>query len=159
MPNKETKKIELVHKQKRLLLYFSILAIVVTLLVSIFLLVKQTNYRQVKIGNVTYKLEVADNADMRAKGLSDRDSLPANTGMLFDFGAYGDWRMWMHRMRFDIDLAWLNKEGKIIYIKHKATPSDYPNTYQADDSSWYVIEVPAGTFESNGVNKGDSVAL
>lgn len=165
MQNKETKKIELVHKnlQKSAIPYILLsIFIVVLLVVGFFVLKNQVNkvtYRVVNIGGTSYKLEVADTSAKREKGLSERDGLADKTGMLFDFETEGDWRMWMLQMRFPIDIAWLDKSGMIIYIKPSAQPGDYPEVYHAEKSSWYAVEVPAGTFEQLGVKVGDKIQL
>jgi hypothetical protein len=75
--------------------------------------------------------------------------------MLFDFNGTGNWRLWMINMHFDIDMAWLAKDGQIIYIKTNATPASYPETFGATKPSRYVIEVPAFTFNRLGVKEGD----
>ena len=163
MQNKETKKTVLVHKQQGPLLYIIATILLAALLISGFLFLKQrvehTDYKTVKIGDSSYRLEVANTEVAQTKGLSERDALAPTTGMLFDFGKDGDWRMWMYRMRFNIDIAWLTKDGKIITIKHDAKPGEYPETYHAEKPSWYVIEVPAGTFADKKVNEGDTLAL
>ena len=108
---------------------------------------------------MTYNLEVADTSAKREKGLSERDGLADKTGMLFDFKREGDWSMWMLQMRFPIDIAWLDKSGKVIFIKPNAQPGDYPEVYHAEQPSWYAVELPAGTFEKLGVKVGDSIQL
>jgi uncharacterized membrane protein (UPF0127 family) len=121
--------------------------------------VKHVDYKDVKIGSETFKLEVANTEDARIKGLSQRDSLDKNKGMLFDFKSAGDWRIWMIDMHFDIDIAWLDQGGKIVYIKEDATPASYPEIYHASVPNWYVIELPANTLSRVGVHQGDSIKL
>ncbi|HUD03277.1 MAG TPA: DUF192 domain-containing protein [Patescibacteria group bacterium] len=119
----------------------------------------QTHFKDVKIGNTVFTLEVADTDKTREKGLSDRYNLPKNSGMLFDFKTLGDWRMWMIDMRFDIDMAWLNSNNQIIYIKTDATPGSYPQTFGAGSPSRYVIEVPANTFNELDIHIGDPIKI
>lgn len=165
MRNKETKKTELAPKsvQKSAWPYILISAfIAVSLVVGFFVIKNQANkvtYKTVKIGDTSYSLEVVNTSATREKGLSERDNLPDKTGMLFDFNADGDWQIWMLQMRFPIDIAWLNKDGKIIFIKANAQPGDYPEVYRAEQPSWYAVELPAGTFEKLGVKVGDTIQL
>jgi uncharacterized protein len=163
MQNKETKKTASAPKQKGPLAYIigSVLILVVIIIGFVFIFSKSTevNYKTVKIGAEVFRLEVSDDEATRTQGLSERDSLDKNQGMLFDFKESGDWRIWMLKMRFPIDIAWLAKDGKIITIKNNAEPGSYPELYKADAPSWYVIEVPAGTFERLGVKIGDVIKL
>ena len=165
MQNKETKKTASAHKptQKSAWPYILISVFIVAALIAGFVMIKnhanRVTYRTVKIANTEYKLEVADTATVREKGLSERDSIPENGGMLFDFKAYGDWQMWMQQMRFPLDIAWLDSSGRIVYIKANAQPGDYPEVYHPNQPSWYAVEVAAGTFEKLGVKTGDTISL
>src|SRR3954469_19885695 len=46
---------------------------------------KDTKFEDVKISGKTFHLELALEQDKRFKGLSDRESIPADGGMLFVF--------------------------------------------------------------------------
>jgi uncharacterized membrane protein (UPF0127 family) len=121
--------------------------------------VTKVDYVQAKIGSEIFKLEVAKTQAAREQGLSERDGISINEGMLFDFGQNGRWRMWMVQMRFPIDIAWLDESKKIIYIKSNATPAEFPETYDAKQDSRYVIEVNSGTLNRLNVNIGDSISF
>jgi uncharacterized membrane protein (UPF0127 family) len=170
MQNKETVKTVSVHNKPNKLryqkspLYFILLCLsIAVILFCCFLVLKDrvntVKYKDVQIGNRVYILEVADTEGAREKGLSERDYLADNKGMLFDFKTDSDWRIWMLKMRFNIDIAWLNKDGKVIFIKHNATPGSYPEAYHAGQPSRYVIELPAGTLKNQNVNIGDKLKL
>lgn len=158
MPNKDIAKIVLVRRQKNPYLFIAITLLIVIIALSGFLILKKkvdyVAYKDVKIGSEVFKLEVADDEAARERGLSERDFLPANTGMLFDFKTDSDWRMWMLKMRFDIDIAWLDKTGKVVFIKTDATPGSYPEAFHAGQPSRYVIEAPPRTFENLGIKPG-----
>ena len=159
MQNKETKKTASARRQQSPLFYIVASALIVTVLIGGFLLLQKklstVTYKSVQIGGKTFVLELADTEAERARGLSQRDNIAADGGMLFDFKQNGDWRMWMVQMRFPIDIAWLRQDGTIVYIKHSAQPGDYPEIYHPNEPSWYAIEVPAGTFKQLGVKEGD----
>lgn len=161
MQNKETKKTASARKQQSPLLYIIASITIIILLVGGFFLfqkqLKRVTYKTVTIGGESYKLELADTDAKRAKGLSERDNIPSNGGMLFDFQNYGDWRMWMVQMRFSIDIAWLKQNGVIVYIKHNAQPGDYPEIYHANQNSYYAVEVPSGTFDRLNVKEGEVI--
>jgi uncharacterized membrane protein (UPF0127 family) len=163
MQNKETKKTESARKQHGPLLLILVSLTIVVGLLSGFLVLRQhvnnVGFKDVTIGNKKFTLEIADTQSKREKGLSERDNLAPDHGMLFDFTENGDWRMWMVQMRFPIDIAWLTKDGKIVYIKHNAQPGDYPEIYHAGQQSWYAIEVPTGTFDDQAVKEGDTIRI
>lgn len=163
MQNKETKKTVLVRKQKGYLFYAGITIALVAVIVlgGIFLQKSYNNvtYKSATVGGATFNLEVVATEADREKGLSERDSIPSDGGMLFDFGAYGDWRMWMVQMRFPIDIVWLTQDQKIVHIKHNATPAEYPEIYKSETPAYYVLELPSGTMERLNVQVGDSISF
>lgn len=163
MQNKETKKTVLVRKQKGYLFYAGVTVFLVAAIVvgGIFLQksYSNVNYKTATVGNETFTLEVASTDADREKGLSEKDSIPADGGMLFDFGAYGDWRMWMVQMRFPIDIVWLTQDQKIVHIKHNATPAEYPEIYKSPSPAYYVVELPSGTMKRLDVQVGDSISF
>jgi uncharacterized protein len=163
MPNKDVAKTALVHRQKGPWLFIALAVIIVAVLgYSAYKIVKKVDfvgYKDVKIGSQTFKLEVADTEAARIKGLSQRDSLPVNHGMFFDFKTSGDWRIWMVDMHFNIDIVWLDESGKVIHTKENATPAEYPEIYHASVPNRYVIELPAGSLQKLGVKEGDAIGI
>jgi uncharacterized protein len=163
MPNKDIAKTASVRKQKNPILLITLSVIILILLgfgaYKIFKNVDKVSFKDVKIGSETFKLEVADTEDARIKGLSNRDSLAKNQGMLFDFKTLDDWRIWMVDMHFNIDILWLDESGKVVYTKANATPASYPEVYHAYTSNRYVIELPSKTLERVDIKVGDSVKL
>jgi uncharacterized protein len=163
MQNKETKKTGLVPKQKSFWPFLIVTFIIVGIIVAggLFLFRESTDtiYIKAKIGQQNYNLELANTDALRQKGLSERDSLPENGGMLFDFGQDGDWKMWMIQMRFPIDIIWLNKDKGVVHIKNDASPADYPEIYRSPELSRYVVELPSGDVESTGLKVGDTISF
>lgn len=166
MQNKEIKKTELALKprtQKSPLLLILVSFAILALIISGFALLKQrverVDYKKVSIVGKVFKLELADTYSKRVDGLSQRDSIPADGGMFFNFGEDGDWRMWMLQMRFPIDIVWLANDGKVVGIKHSAQPAEYPEVYRAEQPSRYVIEVRAGAIKQLGLKVGDTVQV
>lgn len=90
-----------------------------------------------------YRLERADIDEKRTKGLSDRDSLAEQTGMLFVFDQSQEACIWMKDMRFKIDIIWLDEAKKIIKIGQDVSPDTYPMSFCAKNTK-YVIELNSG---------------
>lgn len=117
----------------------------------------------IKIGEESYHVLVADTPQHQFKGLSDRANLGDYDGMLFDFGEASDHRMVMRRMRFSLDIIWLNN-GEIIDMAPNLPPDEALNeaglkVYAARLPSDMVLEFPAGFIEKHGLKVGDSVVI
>ena len=113
----------------------------------------------VTAGNQRFTVEVADTQSKREQGLGERNSMPANHGMLFDFKQNGKWQMWMLNMRYSLDMAWLDENGNVVYVRENLTPDTFPKVFIPDTDARYVLEVNAGSLQSAGVKRGDTVRL
>ena len=102
-----------------------------------------------------YQLEVASTPAAQQQGLSGRDQIAGDKGMLFTYPKLDDHCMWMKDMKFDIDIIWLNAEKRIVSIVPDAKPSSYPQTYCA--KSKYVIELQAGQTTARGLRVGGTM--
>lgn len=112
-----------------------------------------------KIGGIELLSEVADNPQSREKGLSGRESMIENQGMLFIFDEAGNYPFWMPDMNFAIDIIWLDENKKIIFIKENATPESYPETWGGEVKAKYVLEVISGFSKKHNLKIGDSVVF
>ena len=114
--------------------------------------------RSLVVGGLVVHAFVADTETLREKGLSGREGLAPNEGMLFVFGEDGRYSFWMKDMQFSIDILWLTSEGKVVYIQHNLSPETYPATYRSPTPARYVLELPAGFAQSHGIHVGDTVS-
>jgi len=110
-------------------------------------------------GTVFYA-KVAKTDYERIKGLSNKANLPKNEGLLFIFNEEGFHGIWMKDMNFPIDIAWLNKDKRIIYIKENIEPDTFPTVFSPEknifnEKSLYVLEVNAGFFSEKNINVGE----
>lgn len=60
--------------------------------------------KTVEVKGQTFKVAIADTDEKRTKGLSGRDNLAQDQGMLFLFDKPGNYPFWMKDMRFPIDI-------------------------------------------------------
>lgn len=114
------------------------------------------NIKGVRIAGQDVKVELAHSETERERGLSGRQTLSGNEGMLFVFDQPGKYSFWMKDMNFPIDIIWMDEDLKIVYIKKDAKPELYPEQYQSDDNAKYVLEVVSGFSEKNNLKIGDS---
>lgn len=84
-----------------------------------------------------------------SQGLSGRKSLADNQGMLFVFPQEGYHSFWMKGMLFPIDIIWLDKDYKVVYVKENAQPCTflYCPLYTPNKPAQYVLEAVPGTFK------------
>jgi len=110
-----------------------------------------------RIGNRTYRLEVADSLAEKSKGLSGRERMDRRQGMLFVFRQTGNYKFTMLGMRFPLDFIWLRK-GVVVALTENVSPSTTgPIFVKADHDR--VIELNAGEIENSGIRTGDLIIL
>ncbi len=105
------------------------------------------------VGGVEVTAEIADNQDLRAEGLMNRDSLAANHGMLFVYGTSEVRSFWMRNTRIPLDIAFIDANGVIINIEQMEPQSD--QNYFSQGPMMYALEMDLGWFEANEVGPGD----
>lgn len=108
-----------------------------------------------KINDQSLAVEIADSEPERVRGLSGREALPEDAGLLFVFEQEGFHGIWMKEMRFPIDIAWLDREKKIIHIETEVSVETYPKIFNAAAPSLYVLEAAAGVFEKMKIKIGE----
>jgi uncharacterized membrane protein (UPF0127 family) len=116
-------------------------------------------YEEVTVGNVPIRAEIARSIEERKEGLSDRDGLPENEGMLFDFGESGTYGIWMKDMKFSLDILWVSGDMSVTTIKENISPETYPEVFYSDGEARYVLELPAGFVNDHNIQIGDKVNL
>ena len=136
-----------------------VFAVLFGLYIAFNFLPKKTSPKA-QIGDKIINLEIADTREKITQGLSGRENLPANSGMLFVMGNSKP-TFWMKDMLFPIDIIWIST-GKVIGIEENASPpenGEYPATYPAPDFVNYVLEVNAGFAKSNGISVGSDFKI
>jgi uncharacterized protein len=117
-----------------------------------------SNTVQVQFGKVTLSVEVAKSAADQQKGLSDRDAMANDHGMLFVFDSEATWGFWMKDMRFSLDIIWFDSQRHVVYVEKSltpCTPQDCP-IYTPPTKAMYVLEVNAGFIQNHKIALGDT---
>jgi len=112
-----------------------------------------------EIRDTVLSAHVADTDAKRTQGLSGRESLAANEGMLFIMDRPGRHGIWMKDMRFPIDILWIDEAYHVVTIVSDARPETFPTIFVPDSDARYVLEVPAGFTREYGVSVGDAVSV
>ena len=108
-------------------------------------------------GGNLIKVFVADTPESLEKGLSGRNSLSPNEGMLFVFNKPDFYGIWMKDMLFSIDIFWLDQSGRVIFLKENALPGSFPEIFTPNSPAQFVLETSAGFAEENGIKIGSSL--
>lgn len=115
---------------------------------------------QIIIDKNNLNVEVADTDVKRIKGLSGRDSLSEDEGMLFIFNNPGLYYFWMKDMKFPLDFIWINDNEVVDLTQNVLTPdNNNPSTFTAKSEFDKVIEVNAGYVKNNEIKIGDKIEV
>jgi uncharacterized protein len=103
-----------------------------------------------------FQVEVARNDADRAQGLMFRRSMPADRGMLFDFGRVAPVAMWMQNTYLSLDMLFIRPDGTIARIAADTEPLS-TRTIPSGEPILAVLELNAGTAARLGIRAGDRV--
>ncbi|HYE44043.1 MAG TPA: DUF192 domain-containing protein [Caulobacteraceae bacterium] len=109
-----------------------------------------------KQGVRAFQVEIADTEEERAQGLMNRESLPRDRGMLFQFPDSGERSFWMKNTYIPLDIIYIAADGRIVSIARQTTPfSESPvPSYGAAKG---VLEINGGQAAELGIEPGDQV--
>ena len=112
------------------------------------------------IGKKHFIVETVVSAEARKQGLSGRSHLPKGYGMLFVYSTSARHSMWMIKMKFPLDIIWLDEEMKIVNITKGCFPCiseciSYSSKYKVK----YAIEMTAGNADSYGFKIGKKITV
>lgn len=116
---------------------------------------------RIVLSGVVIDVELATTAAAQEKGLSGRDSMSANHGMLFVFDSENYWGFWMHEMRFPLDIVWFDSNRRAIFFEQRLQPCT-PNAcpvFTPTAKAMYVLEVNAGFVATHNVLLGDTFSF
>lgn len=109
-----------------------------------------------------FSVETVVSEAARVQGLSGRPSLPEGHGMLFIFDMLSRQGMWMHKMKFPLDIVWLDEQLTVVHITRDAPPcasvANCP-TYSSVKRVKYAIEMRAGEADAYGFREGLALSV
>ena len=118
-----------------------------------------TETATVRFNDVTVAADVASTPSQLSRGLSGRDSLSADRGMLFILGQDSTAAFWMKDMKFPIDIIWIHDDTVVDIDADVPVASGTPPLYTPVSPVNYVVEVNAGFAETHHIAIGSSVAI
>lgn len=136
------------------------------LLELLYAVAKPRNYKtkKIRVGKIEIKAYIADTFFKTMFGLMFWRTLPKNAGMLLIFWTESrlGTAITMQKMRFPIDVIWIDSKGKVVSLFESAMPCKSfwtCKTYGPEEKAKYVLEVATGTIKRAGIKLGDKVRL
>ena len=110
-----------------------------------------------------YSCEVADTSSERVLGLMNRDSLPADEGMLFVYDEPANLTFWMKNTLIPLDIIFIDLNGRVINIEEAMPEPGVPDAeltrYSSLSPAMWVVELNMGTCSGNGIAPGTIVSI
>src|SRR5690606_3565408 len=107
-------------------------------------------------GDFTFKVEVVDTPETRARGLMFRRELAPDAGMLFDFEESRPVAFWMMNTFIPLDMIFIRADGTVANVHVNARPQD-PTSIPSDGPVMFVLEIAGGRSAEIGLAAGDRV--
>lgn len=116
---------------------------------------------EAKIGDKKINLILAKSDKDRMKGLSGRNNLAEDQGMLFIFEKKGKYGFWMRDMKFPIDIIYIDDKTVVYLVESAPAGSQAPNltVYAPDTDVNRVLELNAGGAKKYGIKKGTKITF
>lgn len=107
------------------------------------------------------RVEIADTAEERARGLMYRKDLAADSGMLFVFPEEKIHGVWMKNTLIPLDILFMSAEGRVVSSLKNVLPCkvDACDIYRSEGPSRYMLEVNAGFIDHWAIQQGDKISV
>lgn len=102
------------------------------------------------------QVEVMRTPEQRARGLMHRRYMPADRGMLFDFGRTEPVAMWMENTYIPLDMLFIRADGTIVRIAENTEPLSQ-RTIPSGEPVLSVLEINGGVSRTLGLKPGDRI--
>jgi len=113
--------------------------------------------KSIHINGYELNVEVAESIVALSCGLSKREALASNSGMLFVFDKPGNHAFWMKGVSIPLSVAFVDVNKRIINTHNMDTSS--LTKYYPQGNALYAIEANWGWFDERGIKAGDSVVF
>ncbi len=117
---------------------------------------------QVCFQNFCFNVELAKTVGEITRGLMFRESLGANTGMLFIFEKEGAYPFWMKNTFIPLDIIWINSEKEVVFVSENTRPCKdeyFCLSINPGKNAKYVLEINGGIAEKVGLKIGDKMSF
>lgn len=107
-------------------------------------------------GTARFRVEVADDAAERAKGLMFVKDMPRGSGMLFIYEQPQSASFWMRNTLIPLDMIFTDTSGTVTRIHENAVPLD-ETSIPGGDGVLGVLEINGGLAGQIGIAAGDQL--
>ncbi len=138
------------------------IVVIFIIVLSITLILSNKKSTKVIVNDKTFNVTIAKTDEEKQIGLSGRDKIAENQGMLFVFDTADYYSFWMKEMKFPIDIIYINGDKVVTVIENAKPPSssfEDLTIYQPQEKSNKVLEVSAGSSDKYNIKSGTTVKV
>lgn len=146
------------HTEHNLVWLGIVLAVGLLLAFVLYTFWPNTLGMSVSVGAKTFYADIAENEADRTTGLSTFDKLTDDKALLMVYQDDAVWPVETKDATSAVDILWISKEKRIVYIARDARPSARA-TYKPGGNSRYVLMLPAGSVAKYGITAGQQVSF
>jgi uncharacterized membrane protein (UPF0127 family) len=106
-----------------------------------------------------FHVEVIRDSQGLEKGLSGRESMHEDNGMLFVLDASQEHAFWMKGMKFPLDIIFIGENMRITEIRENLQPCEECPIYFPKVRPAYALEINAGLTRKRGLSVNDTMVL
>ena len=146
---------------KGLVIFSLVLIFVIIAFIYKFFVVKSSlTSTTLKIGEQEFQIEVAKDDASRMRGLSGREYLAPDQGMLFIFDTAGNHGFWMKGMKFPLDMVWI-RDNRVVDLTENVPISKelLPAVYYPKEPILWMLELNAGSVQKYNLQVNDSIEV
>ena len=150
---------------KKIIIVFWIIVIAIVFILKINKVVSPSeNLPTAEINGYVFNIDIADDLEEMKQGLSGREALAENQGMLFIYKKKIPVSFWMKDMKFNIDLLWIDGDKVVGFAENMQAPipetSDYDlPQYSSGQAIDKVLEIKEGKIDELNIKVGDIINL
>lgn len=114
------------------------------------------------INNQRFNLTVAKSDQEKEIGLSERQSLPQDSGMLFVFEELNYYSFWMKNMRLPVDIIFIRGDQIVTIYENVQPPKEETTSlpiYKPKEPADKVLEINAGLSRKHNFKEGNKVTF
>lgn len=125
---------------------------------------QKTRISDLEINGTILKVEIADTESKRNKGLSNRESMATDSGMLFVFPKLDKYVFWMKEVKIALDFIWI-KDNTVVDLLPNIQPPKMGEkdenlpVYSSKMEFNKVLEVNAGVINQLNIKVGDTIKV
>jgi len=147
---------------KLIFLFLPVLVLILLIgLASNFKTFFQGERPYVLINDQRIYVEIADSFEERKQGLSGRESLDSDKGVLFIYPEPGSYSFWMKEMKFNLDFVFINDQEVVDLKENIPFPQEgeEPQIIKAEAEFDKALEVNQGIIKEIDIEVGDEVII